>query len=102
MNFNIITMIFCFNKDNITNNNTYLVLFIIFLIGFIVFLIGSIYYYRRSNADKKNKRFSGLKSSKLTNFEGVVHNVLSTFNSFVLFILYISHTKLHLNKFFFG
>ena len=28
------------NKDNITNNNTYLILFIVFLIGFIVFLIG--------------------------------------------------------------
>ena len=41
------------NKDNITNENTYLILFIVFLIGFIVFLIGSIYYYRRSNADKK-------------------------------------------------
>ena len=33
------------NKDNITtNNNTYLILFIVFLIGFIVFLIGFIYY----------------------------------------------------------
>ena len=42
------------NKDNITNNNTYLILFIVFLIGFIVFLIGFIYYCRRSNADKKN------------------------------------------------
>ena len=42
---------------------------------------------------------SGLKSSKLTNFEGVVHNVLSIFNSFVLLILYFAHTKLHLNKF---
>ena len=42
-------------KDNITNNNnTYLILFIVFLIGFIVFLIGSIYYYWRSNADKKS------------------------------------------------
>ena len=45
------------NKDNITNNNTYLILFIIFLIGFIVFLIGFIYYCRRSNFDKKIKRF---------------------------------------------
>ena len=45
------------NKDNITNsNNTYLILFIVFLIGFIVFLIGSIYYYWRSNGDKKNLR----------------------------------------------
>ena len=43
------------NKDNITyNNNTYVILFIVFLIGFIVFLIGFIYYCRRSNADKKN------------------------------------------------
>ena len=31
--------------------------------------------------------FSGLKSSKLTNFAGVAHNVLSVFNSFALFIL---------------
>ena len=46
------------NKDNITNDNTYLILFIVFLIGFIVFLIGFIYYRRRSNADiKKIKRF---------------------------------------------
>ena len=45
------------NKDNITNNNTYLILFIVFVIGFIVFLIGSIYYYWRSNADEKIKRF---------------------------------------------
>ena len=42
------------NKDNITNDNTYLILFIVFLIGFIVFLIGSIYYYWHSNANKKN------------------------------------------------
>ena len=42
------------SKNNITNDNTYLILFIVFLIGFIVFLIGSIYYYWRSNADKKN------------------------------------------------
>ena len=32
------------NKDNITNDNTYLILFLVFLIGFIVFLIGFIYY----------------------------------------------------------
>ena len=38
----------------ITNNNTYLILFIVFIIGFIVFLIGLIYYCKRSNADKKN------------------------------------------------
>ena len=44
------------NKDNITNNNTYLILFIVFLIGFIVFLIGFIYYCQRSNADKKKLR----------------------------------------------
>ena len=42
------------NKDNITNDNTYLILFILFLVLFIVFLIGFIYYYWRSNADKKN------------------------------------------------
>ena len=45
------------NKDNITNDNTYLILFIVFLIGFIVFLIGFIYYCWRSNADKKKKFF---------------------------------------------
>ena len=33
------------NKDNITNNNTYLILFIVFLMGFI-------YYYCRNNANK--------------------------------------------------
>ena len=32
-------------KYNITNNNTYLILFIVFLIGFIMFLIGFTYYY---------------------------------------------------------
>ena len=42
------------NKNDITNNNTCLILFIVFLIGFIVFLIGSIYYCQRSNAKKKN------------------------------------------------
>ena len=41
------------NKDNITNINTYLILFIVFLIGFIAFLIGFIYYCRRSNFDRK-------------------------------------------------
>ena len=41
------------NKDNINNDNTYLILSIVFLIGFIVFLMGFIYYCRRSNADKK-------------------------------------------------
>ena len=44
------------NKDNITNNNTYLNLFMIFLIGFIVFLIGFIYYYYRNNANKRKLR----------------------------------------------
>ena len=45
------------NKDNTTNNNnTYLILFIIFLIGFIAFLIGFIYYCRRSNFDRKKLR----------------------------------------------
>ena len=43
------------NKDNITNDNTYLILFIVFLIGFIVFLIVFIYYCR-SNANKKKLR----------------------------------------------
>ena len=44
-------------KDNITNNNTYLILFIMFLIGFIVFLIGFIYYYyHRNNANKRKLR----------------------------------------------
>ena len=42
------------NKDNITNDNTYLILFILFLVLFIVLLIGFINYYWRSNADKKN------------------------------------------------
>ena len=44
------------NKDNINNDNTYLILFIVFLIGFIVFLIGFIYYCRHSNAHKKKLR----------------------------------------------
>ena len=43
------------NKES-GNNNTYLILFIIFLIGFIVFLIGFIYYCRRSNFDRKKLR----------------------------------------------
>ena len=44
-------------KDNIiNNNNTYLILFIVFLIGFIVFLIGVIYYCRRNNFDRKKLR----------------------------------------------
>ena len=45
------------SKDNITtNNNTYLILFIVFLTGFIVFLIGFIYYCRHSNFDRKKLR----------------------------------------------
>ena len=44
------------NKDNTTNNSTYLILFIVFLIGFIAFLIGFIYYYYRSNANKRKLR----------------------------------------------
>ena len=50
------TMINNNDKDNITNNNTYLILFIVFLIGFIVFLIGFIYYYCLNNADKRKLR----------------------------------------------
>ena len=43
------------NKDNITNDNTFLILFIVFLIGFI--------YYCRSNANQnKIKRFHFSKS----------------------------------------
>ena len=49
----IITETMMNNKDNATNNNTYLILFIIFLIGFIVFLIGFIYYYYRNNVNKR-------------------------------------------------
>ena len=45
------------NKDNTTNNNnTYLMLFIMFLIGFIVFFMGFIYYYCRNNANKRKLR----------------------------------------------
>ena len=44
------------NKDNTTNNNTYLILLIVFLIGFIVFLIGFIDYYYRNNANKRKLR----------------------------------------------
>ena len=51
------TMINNNNKDNITNNNTYLILFIVFLIGFIVFLIGFIYcYYCCNNVNKRKLR----------------------------------------------
>ena len=44
------------NEDNITNNNTYLILFIVFLIGFFVFLVKFIYYYCRNNANKRKLR----------------------------------------------
>ena len=44
------------NKDNITNNNTYLILFIVLLIGFIVFLTGFIYYCQRGNFNRKKLR----------------------------------------------
>ena len=56
------------DKDNITNNNTYLILFIVILIGFIVFLIGFIYYYYyyRNMLIKKIKRFH---LSKSKNFD---------------------------------
>ena len=44
------------NKDS-GNNNTYLILFIVFLIGFTVFLMGFIYYYYyRNNANKRKLR----------------------------------------------
>ena len=43
--------------------------------------------------------FSGLKSSKLTNFAGVAHNVLSAFNSLTLFILYYTFVKYPSYKF---
>ena len=43
------------NNDNITNDNINLILFILFLVLFIVFLIGFIYYYWRSNADRRIK-----------------------------------------------
>ena len=46
------------NKDNKTNNNTYLILFIVFLIGFIVFLIGFIYYYKKIKRFHLSKRFN--------------------------------------------
>ena len=43
-------------KDNIPNNNTYLILFIVCLLRFIVFLIGFIYYYYRNNANTRKLR----------------------------------------------
>ena len=53
---NVINKTMINNKDNTTNNNTYLILFIVFLIGFIAFLIGFIYYFRRSDFDRKKLR----------------------------------------------
>ena len=46
------------NKDNIANNNnnTYLILFIVFLIEFMVFLIGFTYDYCRNNGNKRKLR----------------------------------------------
>ena len=44
------------NKDNITNNNTYSILFIVLSIGFIASLIRFIYYYYRNNANKRKLR----------------------------------------------
>ena len=44
------------NKYNRTNNNSYLILFIMFLVGFIVYLIGFIYYCRHNNFDRKKLR----------------------------------------------
>ena len=38
--------------------------------------------------------FSGLKSSKLTNFAGLAHNVLPIFNYFTSFILYYTFCKI--------
>ena len=46
------------NNNDCDNDNTYLILFIVFLIGFI-------YYYCRNNANKKIKRFQ---LSKRRNF----------------------------------
>ena len=45
----VINEIMINNKDNATNDNTYLILFIVFLIGFI-------YYYYRNNANKRKLR----------------------------------------------
>ena len=50
---NVINETMINNKESGNKNNTYLILFIIFLIGFIVFLIGFIYYYYRNNAHKR-------------------------------------------------
>ena len=58
------------DKDSITNNNTYLILFIVFLIGSIAFLIGFIYYCRRRNFDRKKiKRFHLSKNFDLLNYK---------------------------------
>ena len=63
------------NKDNTTNNNTYLILFIIFLIGSIVFLIGFIYYCRRSNFDRKKIKRFNLSKSKNFNLLNIMCNI---------------------------
>ena len=46
------------NKENIANNNdnSYLIVFIVFLIGFIVLLIRIIYHCWRNNANKRKLR----------------------------------------------
>ena len=54
------------SEKNNSNDNTYLILFIVFLELFVVFLIGFIYYCWRRNADKKIKRFH---LSKSRNFD---------------------------------
>ena len=50
---NVINETMINNTDNISNDNTYIISFIVFLIGFIVFLIGFIYYYCCNNANKR-------------------------------------------------
>ena len=54
------------NKDNITNDNTYLILFIVFLIGFIVFLMDLFIIVGVVMLIKKIKRFC---LSKSRNFD---------------------------------
>ena len=53
------------NKDNITNDNAYLILFILFLVLFIVFLIGFIIIIDVVMLIKKIKRFHLSKSRNL-------------------------------------
>ena len=60
------------NKDNIDDDDTYLILFILFLVLFIVFLIGIIYYYWRITTPiKRIKRFhlSKSKNFNLLNYK---------------------------------